>query len=127
MFGINTPGRFSDGPYMDYRHLNAKGKLLRPSSLHPDFAEITIYPDERLSDFEGRRKHEPKFVGVISHWGKAYRASLHIPADIFEAILQLMIAGKYQYVLMTASKSRRGEELVQYFRFAGTINDDDLG
>jgi hypothetical protein len=32
MFGIDT-GRFSDGPYMDYRHLNIKGKILRPTSI----------------------------------------------------------------------------------------------
>jgi hypothetical protein len=69
MFGIEIPGRFSDGPYMDYRHLNIKGKLLRPTSIarKAPTADVTCSPDHRLSESESRRKHEPKMVGVISH------------------------------------------------------------
>lgn len=125
MFGIDPPGKFSDGPYMDYRHLNAKGKLLRPLNLHPDFAEVTLFPDHRLSDVEVRRKHEPEFVGVISHWGKDYRVNLHFPADIFGHILQMLIAGRYRYVVIDAVKSNRGEALVQSFRFTGAWDDED--
>jgi hypothetical protein len=38
----------------------------------------------------------------------------------------MMIAGKYRYVVIEAEKSFRGEALVRYFRFAGTISDEDL-
>jgi hypothetical protein len=126
MFGIDDhPGRFGDGPYMDFRHLNIKGKILRPTSIKAPIGEVTLFPDHRLSESESRRKREPKAVGGISHWGKDYRANLHLPADAFGLVLQMMIAGKYKYVCIEATASSRGEALVRHFRFTGRLNDDD--
>ncbi|CAN7570665.1 hypothetical protein LJR220_005209 [Bradyrhizobium sp. LjRoot220] len=125
MFGIDT-GRFNNGPYMDYRHLNIEGTILRPTSIKASAGEVTLFPDHRLSDIEGRRKHEPKAVGAISHRGKDYQANLHLPADAFGLVLQMMIAGRYRYVLIEAHKSFRGEALIRHFRFSGTIDEDDL-
>ncbi|MDO9385013.1 MAG: hypothetical protein Q7T86_19375 [Hyphomicrobiaceae bacterium] len=129
MFGIEPPGRFSDGdPYMDYRHLHIRGKLLRPTaiSIKASIAEVTCFPDDRLSDLEGRRKHQPKMVGVISHRGKDYQVNLHLPDDALALVLQMMIANRYRYVVIEAEKSFRGEALVRHFRFAGSLDEDDL-
>jgi hypothetical protein len=125
MFGIDQTS-FREGPYFDIRHLNIEGKLLRPTSINAAKAEVTVFPDCRLSESESRSTHQPKAVGVISNRGKNYSANLHIPADVLVPVLQMMIAGKHRYVSMEAEKSYRGEALVRHFWFAETISDDDL-
>jgi hypothetical protein len=125
MFGLDETS-FREGPYFDCRHLQITGKLLRPTSINAAAACVTGFPDYRLSGSEQRSKHQPKNVGAISHRGKDYSANLHIPGDVLGPILQMMIAGKYRYVVIEAEKSFRGEALVRYFRFAGTISDEDL-
>jgi hypothetical protein len=125
MFGIDDTS-FREGPYFDFRHLNIKGKLLRPTSINAATAEVTCFPDYRLSESGRRSTHQEKAVGMISHRGNNYSATLHMPADVLGPILQMMIAGKYRYVLMEAEKSYRGEALVRHFRFAGAISDEDL-
>jgi hypothetical protein len=70
--------------------------------------------------------HQPKAVGAISHRGKSYSAHLHMPADALGPMLQMMIAGRYRYVLIEAHKSYRGEALVRHFGFAEAISDEDF-
>jgi hypothetical protein len=126
MFGIDTTKGLLAGPYIDFRHLNIKGKILRPTSIKAPIADVTCFPDYRLSESDSRQKHEPKAVGYISHRGKDYRASLHLPADAFGLVLQMMIAGKYRYLSIEAEKSFRGEAMVRHFRFTGSLDEDDL-
>jgi hypothetical protein len=125
MFGLDETS-FREGPYFDYRHLEIKGKLLRPTSINAATAEVTCFPNYRLSESGDRSKHQPKNVGAISHRGKEYSANLHIPADVLGPLLQMMIAGKYRFIVIEAEKSFRGEALIRNFRFSVTVTDEDL-
>jgi hypothetical protein len=126
MFGVAINTAWSDGPYDDFRHLEISGKLLRPTSINAGTVEITGFPDHRLSESDERSRRTPKAVGVISHRAGEYSAHLHLPADAFGLVLQMMIAGRYRYVVIEAEKSFRGEALVRHFRFAGSISAEDL-
>jgi hypothetical protein len=128
MFGVvNDPGRFNDGPYTDYRHLEIKAKILHPTSIKASIAEVTCHPDYRLSESEDRRRREPsKAVGYVDHWGKDCRYSLRLPADAFGLVLQMMIAGKYRFLLIEADKSFRGGASIYHFTFSASLDEDDL-
>jgi hypothetical protein len=124
MFGVDETC-FRTGPFYDFRFLTLKGKLVRPLSISATEVEVNCSPHTDLSD---RKLSDPppKGVGWISHRGKGYRASLHVPSDAFSLILQMMIAERYQYVFMEAEKSFRGEALIRSFRFSKTVEDDEL-
>ncbi|MGM4885288.1 hypothetical protein AB8A20_07920 [Tardiphaga sp. 604_B6_N1_1] len=124
-FGVSH-AKFSTGPYDDFRHLNITGKIVRPSALATAVVELTAFPDTRLNESERSSISQPKAVGWITHRGKQYSANLHIPADALGSVLQMLIAGRYQYVLMDASKSFRGEADIRHFRFSKTVTEDDL-
>jgi hypothetical protein len=58
--------------------------------------------------------------------GKDYQANLRLPADALGLVLQMMIAGRYRYVVIEAEKSFRGQAPVRHFRFTGSVDEDDL-
>jgi hypothetical protein len=47
-FGINAMKDRAD-PYLDFRHLELRGTLLRPSEIKTDKVELTFLPDRRLN------------------------------------------------------------------------------
>jgi hypothetical protein len=125
MFGLGIKTPWSNGPYDDFRHLEISGKLLRPTSINAGTVKITGFPNYRLSESDERSRHTPKSLGAISHRAGEYSASIHMPADAFGLVLQMMIAGKYRFVVIETEKSFRGEALVQNFYFTASISDDD--
>lgn len=86
---------------------------------------MTCFPNIQLSERKSSDQ-PPKGVGWISHRGKDYNANLHMPTDVLSPVLQMMVAGRYRYVLMEAEKSFRGEATIRSYRFSGTLSDDDL-
>jgi hypothetical protein len=125
MFGLGIKTPWSNEPYDDFRHLVISGKLLRPTSINAGTVKVTGFPDYRLSESEERSRRTPKAVGAISHRAGEYSAHLHLPADAFGLVLQMMIAGRYRYVVIEAERSFRGEALVRNFYFTASISDDD--
>jgi hypothetical protein len=123
MFGIDDT-KYRTGPFNDFRHLVINGNLIRPSSIKASAVEVTCFPNVQLSE---RKSSDPppKGVGWISHRGKDYNANLHMPMDVLGLVLQMMVAGRYRYVLIEAEKSFRGEAAIRHYRFSGTLTDDD--
>ena len=125
MFGLGH-GKFSKGPYEDFRHINIVGKLLRPTNLSPASAEVMLFPYHHLVESEWKSTDKPKCVGWVTHRGKQYSANLLLPSDAMGPVLQMLIAGKYKYVFFEAEKSFRGEAGIRYYRFSGTVEEDEL-
>jgi hypothetical protein len=46
-----------------------------------------------------------------------------MPADVLPLILQMLTAGKYQFVAFEAAKSFRGEAAIFNFRFSDSEDD----
>ncbi len=62
----------------------------------------------------------------MSYRGTSYSADLDIPSDMFALVLQMFVAGKYRFVLMEAEVAVRGEAIIHYYRFSGTLAEDEL-
>jgi hypothetical protein len=124
MFGLDS-GPFAREPYLDSRHINIVGRLIRPTSLSCTNIKATCFPDDWLLA-SARKDNKPKGVGYISYWGKDYSANLHLPSDLLGPVLQMMIAEKYRYIIMEAHKPFRGEAVILNYRFSATLHEDDL-
>jgi hypothetical protein len=122
-FGINDL-KYLTGPYSDYRHLKIRGAIVQPTSIKAREAEVTCFPDIQLMESNLKPTDKARPPGNVAHWGKDYSASLHMPADALPLVLQMLIAGRYRFVVFEAAKSFRGEAPIFYFRFSEALDDD---
>jgi hypothetical protein len=112
-------------PYMEYRHLEITGRLLYPTGLKVDGVELWFLPSVDLD--EGRRKdHEPKAVGSLSFQDGRLNGLLSVPKDSLTPILQMLIAGRFQFVDLGGTKLRYRQALVRSFSLATHIDEDDM-
>ena len=123
-FGLDKT-RHRDEPYGEYRHLEIKGKLIRPQQIKADSVEITFLPDVRLKQ-EARGRDEPRCVGSLHRNRAALHALLSMPANALEPILQMFIAGRMRYVVMSGTPFHYSEALVEHYRVESSYDPDDL-
>src|SRR5262249_27356545 len=123
-FGLDTTRRREE-PYMEFRHLEIKGKLLRPQNIKAEAVELTLLPDFHLKQ-ENRSQNEPHAVGSISVSGGMGYILLSMPVDTLDPILQMLIAGKTRYVIMRGAPLRYREALIEHYSLNTTLDDEDL-
>lgn len=125
MFGVSNVRNIDHGPYSDYRHLHLYGKLLRPANLKTGSVEVTLLPNPELN--EGRReKHEPRIIGSLSLHHEKLDALLSMPADALTDVLQMLIAGRFRYVVLDGTKLRYRQGEVRSIRLEMKMEEDDL-
>jgi hypothetical protein len=123
MFGIDE-SKFRTGPYYDYRHLELRGAVLRPEgTIRAPQAQVTCYPDGGLTETEIKSIKEARPVGYVTRWGKTYSATLHVPADAFPLVLQMLIAARYSFISFESEKVVRDAAIFD-FRFSEVFDDD---
>jgi hypothetical protein len=123
-FGLDKT-RYRDEPYMEFRHLEIKGKLLRPHRVKADSVEITLLPDVTLKK-ENRGRDEPRSVGSIHLDRGLLQALLPIPADVLDPVLQMLIAGRTQYVVIDSAPMHYRQALVKHYRIDSVYDPEDL-
>jgi len=123
-FGLDRT-RYRDEPYGEYRHLEIKGKLVRPQQVKADSVEVTFLPDVRLKQ-EARGHDEPRCVGSLHRDRGMLHALLSMPADALDPVLQMMITGRMRYVVMNGTPFHYREVLVDHYRVDSTYNPEDL-
>ncbi|MGD9668837.1 MAG: hypothetical protein AB7U75_07220 [Hyphomicrobiaceae bacterium] len=123
-FGVNNMSHRTD-PYSDFRHLALRGKLLRPTSLKAETAELTLLPDPRLN-WDQRQKDEPRCVGSLDLYDGQLRRLLSLPSDALPSLLQMLIGERLHYAVITGDKLRYRKGLVSYFSLDMTIDEDEL-
>lgn len=123
-FGVsNMPER--NGPYDDYRHLNLRGRLLRPAKLKCEKVELHILPDKRLD--EGvREQNRPVSIGHINLRKARMDGILSMPADALPLLLTLATAEKLRFMVMQGERLRYGSAAIKSFRVEMNIGEDDL-
>lgn len=120
--GISTVRNALD-PYHEHRHVEIKGRLLRPKGARTDRVEVSLFPSAHLEE-ERRKDLKPIAVGSIEAYPERLSAGLSIPSDVLVPILQMLIAGRLKFVVMRGSKFRyRSARLVSYS--LGTKLDED--
>jgi hypothetical protein len=123
-FGVsNMPER--EGPYDDYRHLNLRGTLQRPSKLKCDAVELHFLPDKRLNEGE-RERHQPVSIGHLNLRSGQMYGVMSMPADALPLLLTMATAEKLRYVVMHGEKFRYGNANLKSFRVEMNIDEDDL-
>jgi hypothetical protein len=85
-FGIGNR-RFNDGPYMDFRHLHLRGKLIAPSRIKTETVEVILMPNS-LQTNERYDIAEPSSVGSVSVSRGRFEALLTMPCDALVPFLQ---------------------------------------
>jgi hypothetical protein len=123
-FGVNTMKDRGD-PYLDFRHPELCGTLLRPSEIKVDEVEVTFLPDRRLNEGE-RKRDQPQSVGSFHIHHGALQVLIPMPADALPCVLQMMIAGCVRYVEMNGDRSRYRQGRIRSYHLVRDHDSNNL-
>jgi hypothetical protein len=124
-FGVGWRRDIDREPYSDYRHLHIKGRLLRPSKIKAQEAELIFMPEAELNWSE-RANHQPQSVGLTQIYRGMFKPLLRMPGDSVAPVLQMLIAEKFKYVVLNGDKPRYGQGAIRSYRFEMKMEEDDL-
>jgi hypothetical protein len=124
---LNTrTGKYrDDDPYMEFRHLQIIGKLLRPAGLKTDAVEVSLLPSNGMSE-ERRKDYKPIALGGLDVYRDMIRGSIGIPADALPPILHMLADGHLKFMLLTGSKFRYRSARLTGLRLEMRLTDDDM-
>ncbi len=111
-------------PYHEHRHVEIKGRLLRPTGLKTDKVDVSLFPSISLEE-ERRKDLKPIAVGAIEAYPERLDANLGIPSDALVPILQMLLAGRLKFVVMRGSKFRYRSARLHSYSLATKIDEDD--
>ncbi|HWF96118.1 MAG TPA: hypothetical protein VG291_14270 [Xanthobacteraceae bacterium] len=123
-FGVNTmKGR--DDPYFEFRHLELRGVLLRPSKIKAEEVEVTFLPERRLNESE-RTHDQPQSVGSFQLHRGRLQFIIPMPADALSCVLPMMIAGRIRFVVMDGDRPRYGQGRIRMYRLVRNYEPEDM-
>lgn len=114
-----------DDPYLEFRHMQITGKLLRPAGLKTDNVEVSLLPSNDMSE-ERRKDYKPIALGGLDVYQDMIKGSIGIPADALPPILQMLIAKEFKFVLLRGSKFRYRSARLTGLRIEMRLTDDDM-
>ncbi len=119
-----------DCSFADYRHLHIRGKVWRPHKIKTDPAELIFIPKLGLAEME--RQHDepaPRGVGTVSIEGKKAAGKLagylSMPSDALGLVLQMLLAGRFKYLLLDGEPMRYRKALIRHYYFTAQYSDED--
>lgn len=123
-FSLNSERQPID-PYDEFRHMQVRGRLLRPAGQKTDRAEISLLPTR---DLEGpqRRKLDPLALGSLNLMHDGILGNIGIPWDALTPILQMLIAGRFKFVLMRGTRFRHRTAKLNSLRLETRLTEDDM-
>jgi len=123
-FGVNNIRTIED-PYLEFRHLEIEGKLLRPGAVKVERAGLVLMPDKRLNE-ENRARNTPKVVGSLNLHKGMLQGLLSMPSDALGPVLQMLIAGRLDFAVLEGTRLHYRHGTVKHLRLDGTFDEDDL-
>jgi hypothetical protein len=109
-------------PYHEFRHLQIRGRLLHPTGLKTDRAEVTLLPSFDL-DQEARKQFKPLCVGSLEANGQRIAGLISIPMDALPPILQMLIGARFKFIAMGGTRFRHRRAMLHRFRLEMTMDD----
>jgi hypothetical protein len=101
------------------------GRLLRPTGLKIDKVEVSLLPSVEMN--HGQRKdHEPLALGSLETYDDRIVGLISIPTDVLPPILQMLIDGRFKFVLMSGTKFHYRRARLVGFRLEMHMTDDDM-
>lgn len=123
-FSLN-PERQPIDPYHEFRHLQIMGRMLRPAGLKSDRTELSLLPSSDLEE-ERRKDLEPIALGSLGAGPDGISGNIGIPRDALTPILQMLIAGKFRFVLMRGTRLRHRSAKLNSLRLETKLTEDDV-
>ena len=123
-FGVSNMPDWS-GPYDDYRHLDFKGRMLRPTKLKGEAVSLHFLPTRELNE-GNREKIKSVSIGTMNTRRGQMDAVLSMPADVLPSLLTMATAEQLRYIVMQGEKPRYGRAMLLSFRFETRLDEDDL-
>jgi hypothetical protein len=124
-FGLNT-ARYDDLAYSDYRHLQVRGAVLLPKKLrrNVDQVELTFLPNISQADLERSGPH-PVNVGYLHVHRKSLTGGISMARDALGLVLQMLIAGRFKYLVMYGEPMRYGKTHISSYHFNAVLDPED--
>ena len=91
-------------PYHEFRHLVIAGRLLRPAGPKTNQLEMTLLPTVGMNPGQ-RNDREPLAVGSLEIYDDRIVGLMQIQTDVLPAILQMLIAERFKFIVMAATNS----------------------
>jgi len=123
-FSLNTE-RQPIGPYDEFRHLQVRGRMLRPTGLPTGRAEITLLPSFDL-DGDRRKDLRPIALGSLGLGQDGISGNIGIPWDALMPLLQMLIGDRLKFILMRGTKFRHRSAKLNSLRLETMLKEDDL-
>lgn len=123
-FGIDST-KYREGPYMDFRHLHLRGKLIVPSRIKAETVQAVLMP-RRIADDDRYEAPEPKSVGSVSLHRGRFEALLSMPSDALAPVLQMLIAEKFRFIDLHGHRLRYGSAIIRSYRLEMNIDEEDM-
>ncbi|TYL84715.1 hypothetical protein [Bradyrhizobium cytisi] len=123
-FSLNVE-RLPIDPYHEFRHLQIKGRLLTPAGLKVETAEISLLPSSDLVE-ERRKDLTPVALGSLTVGPDGILGNIGIPWDALTPILQMLIAGRFKFVLMRGTRFRHRTAKLNSLRIETRLTEDDV-
>ncbi|MGX1165748.1 hypothetical protein AB7M16_002014 [Bradyrhizobium sp. USDA 372] len=116
--------RNAPDPYHEHRHVEMKGRLLRPTGLQTARVEISLFPSISLME-ERRKDLKPIAVGSFETYPERLHASVGIPHDALASILQMLVAERFRFVVLRGSKFRYRSARLVSFSLKSKLGEDE--
>ena len=129
-FSVNVP-KWRDERFSDYRQLVVRGVVLRPRKLKVETAELWFLPSIKAENFEQQRDQPPpNGVGSLAIQGSKSEllklvGYLSMPEDALGLVLQMLIAERFKYVLMSGEVMRWRKCFVRRYEFTAQHDEAD--
>ncbi|WP_354254423.1 hypothetical protein [Bradyrhizobium sp. F1.13.3] len=120
-----SPGAAAHRPYHEFRHLQIKGRLLTPAGLKADTAEISLLPSSDLVE-ERRKDLTPVALGSLTVGPDGIPGNIGIPWGALTPILQMLIAGRFKFILMRGTRFRHRTSKLKSLRIETKLTEDGM-
>lgn len=124
-FGVNENLKLSSDPYFDYRHLHVSGVVVLPDKYKNSAAELIFLPRKMLNE-ENRQDDPTPHVGTLSSERHRLMGLLSVPQDVVGDLLQMLIAKRYNWVVLNGEPMKYRKTTIRGFHFQTTFTEDDL-
>jgi len=121
---LNTEKHAAD-LYHEFRHLVITARLLRPAGLKLDRLEMSLLPTLGMNPGQ-RGDREPLAVGSLEAYDDRIVGLIQIPIDVLPAILQMLIAEHFKFIVMGGDKFRHRRARLHRFRLEMKMTEDDM-
>ena len=128
LFSLDRGNMFSEGPYMEFPHLEIKGVIRQPEKYAGKEMSATFMGDREMFPRISDRSHperKPLGVGSLTLRGENRQYLGSLPHDSLPTIVNLLEYKRIQFFHLHGLIPHRGHTLISSVRFFRNYNPED--